>query len=46
MEQNAYKNGIMEYLEKINDDEILKKIYVVTKTYYELLKESGEKDGE
>lgn len=35
MEQNTYKTGILEYLKQINDDDILKKIYTVTKTYYE-----------
>ena len=43
MEQNTYKNGIMEYLEKINNDEILKKIYTVTKTYYENCMEGKKK---
>lgn len=42
--KNIYKGKIIELVEKIENPEILMKIYTVVKTHYEILKEKEQED--
>ena len=42
MEKNDYREKIIEMVQEIKEEDILRKIYVVTKTYYEWIKEKRE----
>ena len=42
MDKNDYREKIIALVQKIESIEILKKVYVVAKTYYELLEEKRE----
>lgn len=43
-EKDYYKQKITELVEKIENPEILMKIYTVIKTHYEILKEKEQED--
>ncbi len=44
MDKETYKKKIIEMVEKIENVEILMKIYTVVKTHYRILKEKEQED--